>query len=193
VLGCYLIGSPGAGKSTLMAALTDGLEFTPGKVGLVAFKHYRDPDGRTVAAELGAAHDLFPGTDRLSMAVQPDAVAWVQAAPAPFVFGEGDRLATIGFLEAFAQACDQGLTVLWLDTPDDVARGRSAGRSSQNEGWQKGRRSKVRRLAAVLPVARLDGRAPLAELVVAACALVPAFPALHAAGTPSTAPVDQTG
>jgi len=179
MLGCYLIGSPGAGKSTLMTELTRGLPFIEGKVGLVAFKHYRDADGRTVAAELGAPHPLFPGTDRLSMAVSPDAIAWVQAAPAPVVIGEGDRLATRPFLEAFAEACDGGFTLLWLDTPENTARARSAARgTAQNEGWQKGRRTKVNNLAAALPHVRLDGTMRPEVLAEHARAASPALQAL---------------
>lgn len=173
--GCYLIGSPGAGKSTLMTGLTGDAPYTIGKVGLVTFKHYWTPEGRTAAAELGAPHELFPGTDRLSMACQADAIAWVQAAPAPFLFGEGDRLATVGFLTAFAEACDEGFTLLWLDTPDATAAARSAGRSKQNEAWQKGRRAKVRNLADILHPVRLDGTLPPDELVATVRELVPAF------------------
>lgn len=185
--GCYLIGSPGAGKSTLMRGLTWDAEWYVGKQ---PFKHlcYVTIEDGVVAIQLGDEHETFPGTDRLSMAVQPDAIAFVQSAPAPFVFGEGDRLATVGFLTAFAEACDEGFTLLWLDTPDMLAASRSAARSSQNEAWQKGRRAKVRNLASILDPVRLDGTNPADELVAHARELVPAFERLR-----TLPPVDGRG
>ena len=90
VKGAYLIGAPGAGKSTTVANLIRG-SGTEGERRTKPFAHtiYRDADGRTVAAQIGGHHDTFPGTDRLSMSVQPKAIEWVEGAPVPMVFGEG--------------------------------------------------------------------------------------------------------
>ena len=67
--------------------------------------YWRGPE--MVGAQLGAHHHDFPGTDRLSMGVQPIAIAAVQARPWPVVIGEGDRLATAGFLDALAENSDR--------------------------------------------------------------------------------------
>lgn len=179
--GAYLIGEPGAGKSTLMSALTEHLDREPRTMPFAHSLLMRDD--RVVAAELGAAHDTFPGTDRLSMNVQPRAVAWLDTAPASVVLGEGDRLATFGFIAALHVACSQS-TVLWVRVPDDVGEQRRRERgSSQNAAWVRGRKTKVARLVDALTdygvqVVALDGTRPVADLVAAARSASPAFAAL---------------
>jgi thymidylate kinase len=163
--GAYIIGEPGAGKSTLVRALTDSHR-PEWRRKPFAHAVYFDEGGRTAAVQIGGDHDQFPGTDRLSMSVQPRAIEWVLSAPAPAVFAEGDRLATAGFLAALEAVCDEWWLIL-LATPFDVARERRAGRGSdQNETWLRGRQTKVQRLAAAHPerLVALDGRRTPEEL-----------------------------
>jgi hypothetical protein len=176
VIGCYVIGGPGAGKSTLLRAVLPvpmGFSRDP-----VPHLLYGAPDGKISGAQIGVDHPTFPGTDRLSMAIQPRAIAWALTAPTPALIGEGDRLATKGFIGALLESC-AAFKLLWLDTPPELAaeRGRRRG-SAQNPTWIEGRRTKVARLAETFShsVVRLDGSLPLE--IVAGMALE-ASTALH--------------
>lgn len=174
MLGAYLIGEPGAGKSTLAAELTKGVEaeYRPRPMAHVLYL----AEGRVAAAQIGGEHPTFPGTDRLSMSVQPRAIEWLEGAPAPVVWGEGDRLSTAGWLTALDAACDEWWLVL-VATPPEVAAERRARRgSAQSETWLAGRRTKVHRLAERFAgrLVELDGAKDPASLAADARRL-PAF------------------
>lgn len=80
------------------------------------------------------------------MAVQPVAIDWLASAPAPLVLGEGDRLATDGFLSALNTHCERW-SLLWLDADPEIAEARRAARgSNQSAAWLRGRATKVARL-----------------------------------------------
>jgi hypothetical protein len=178
--GAYIIGEPGVGKSTAVTALTAGVD-TEWRRKPFAHAVYRDDDGRTVAAQIGgppkAPDHGFPGTDRLSMSVQPRAVEWVGSAPAPMVFGEGDRLASAGFLHALSDYCDEWWLV-YLSAPAEVIEARRAERGSQqNETWLQGRRTKTRNLAVQFSrqLVTIDATVPTEAVVAQIRRQVPAF------------------
>lgn len=145
----YLIGQPGSGKSTLAAALTGDL---PSEVWPKPFAHtiWIAPGARVL--ELGVRRETFSGTDTLGMSVQPLAVEWIGRCGCDFVLAEGDRLANDGFFNA-ALAAGYSLRLLRLMVSSEVAAHRRAARAHalgtklQNDGWLKGRVSKVRNLA----------------------------------------------
>lgn len=171
----YVVGIPGAGKTSLINAATAGVASVA--IGApLAHLVYLD-GGEVIGMQLGARHDEFGGTDRLSMSVQRKAIAhvasWTEAYPAAVVIAEGDRLATASFLDAF------GGQLVWLDTPPALAAARRAHRSTdQNAAWVTGRQTKVANLVAARPHTRLDGSLPPAELLAQALAHVPALAAL---------------
>lgn len=154
--GVYVVGEPGAGKSTWVAGwLGPGVA---DHLGLAVTWHR---NGRVL--QLGAQHSLFPGTDRLSMSVLPRALDLVTSCPAPVVVAEGDRLATRKFLDPFAEACERFILVEIASI--DAAARRAARGSAQSDAWVKGRVTKVRRLVEGWPgeVMRLidpDGAVP---------------------------------
>jgi GTPase SAR1 family protein len=152
-----LIGQPGSGKSTLVAALTASWSATTVD-GPCPYLLYQT--GRGQVAELGRRRDSFSGTDALSLSVQPKAVKLMAGLDVPMVLAEGDRLAN----ESFWLACEEAgwdVRVVFLAVPDDIAAARRAERgSTQSAAWVRGRQTKVRRLAARWNAHRLDGRWP---------------------------------
>lgn len=93
-----------------------------------------DPGG----VELGGPDDLFPGTDRLSMAVSPQAVEWLARGNVfELIVGEGQRLGTPKFLSALARS--SRLRVIYLDPPRKVSAARRAARGTvQDPQWVRG-------------------------------------------------------
>tara|TARA_R110000744_G_scaffold42497_2_gene95913 strand:+ start:217 stop:738 length:522 start_codon:yes stop_codon:yes gene_type:complete len=136
----YVIGAPGTGKSTMMRSwLGEGLPIVG--LGFACTQHHGG------VLQLGASHPTFPGTDRLSMGVMPKALDLVASSPAPFVIGEGDRLASLKFLQALSDA-SSSFTLIYAQCPPDVAEERREARGGrQSKSWIKGRDTKSRRLA----------------------------------------------
>lgn len=141
----YVVGEPGAGKSTVVGLLTSG---SVHERRAHPFHHCVHENG---VVELGDPARAFPGTDALSLSVQPTAVAWAADTDATLLLGEGDRLATAGFFDALLKA-GWDLRIAALRVSPETAAGRRAGRGSdQDEQWIKGRRSKVATIAGLYP------------------------------------------
>lgn len=155
----YLVGVPGAGKSTVVRKAMEHLPMMP-ESRPKPFQHLYWP--KQDASYLGRSNGDFPGTDTLSMSVQPKVLEWLREGAPSLVFGEGDRLANLKFLEG-AQHRGYQVELCYLDTPASlaIARRRERG-SNQGQAWLKGRESKVRRLVDSWElehkVYRFDGR-----------------------------------
>jgi ABC-type cobalamin/Fe3+-siderophores transport system ATPase subunit len=178
----YLIGEPGAGKSTLIAKMTEGL---------IPYQE-RKPFGHTLwTSQQSAAYELgvrrpggFGGTDSLSMSVQPKVLEWLGSPGRSYdVFGEGDRLANGKFFTGVS-AMEIDLTVAYLEVPPELAEERRAkravelGTKSQDEKWVAGRRTKVLRLAEDWATIILKGDSR-EETLVAALRSQPVFKHLY--------------
>jgi hypothetical protein len=189
----YLIGLPGAGKTTIVRLALKLLDLQPVVEHITPIPHVR----HGTLWHLGRHREPFGGTDTLSMSINPKAIAWVKelaAGPgvirnvvtgepclaydpgAPAVLlGEGDRLAN----RAFFDACP-ALTVVWLETPVKAAQERAdrragaAGVPLQDATWWKGRVTKVANIVNSRPVVRLDGLSPPAESAAALAELLAA-------------------
>jgi len=87
--------------------------------------------------------ETFSGTDRMSMAVQPEAVKFLtEVDDKSIVLFEGDRLFNTSFLEHCLDNYD--LDIVFLDTDREVREERYKERgSNQNETWLQGRETKV--------------------------------------------------
>jgi ribose 1,5-bisphosphokinase PhnN len=164
----YLVGVPGAGKSTLMAALTADMPAAEEQYGHGLWLRWLGAPPRAV--ELGRRRERFSGTDALGMAVMPVACAWIADATVPLVLAEGDRLASMKFLSA-AAAAGRAVELVWLDVPPECARARRHARgSAQDATWLAGRETKVRNLvrlarAAGMTVTGLDATASTDAMV----------------------------
>lgn len=143
-------GKPGCGKTTLLKALLKTLEpgqpFTWGR--LIKGRFY--PNARLVILGVYDARP-FSGTDRLSMAVVPEMICWLESESDPAiqtVVFEGDRLYTDAVLHVARKTRE---LITWeLTAPDDVLHQRYTKRGShQNGAWLKGRETKITRLREV--------------------------------------------
>jgi hypothetical protein len=136
-------GVPGSGKSAVMRLAMKKLSgiWLRAKEGVMVWE-----DGGNYAV-LGAydAGNKFPGTDRLSMSVQPAAEDWFVANAGSYeaVLFEGDRLFNKSFLTALAEMPKVELQVLALTASPAALKARHAGRAdTQNATWLKGRATK---------------------------------------------------
>lgn len=147
----YLIGQPGAGKSTLIQHVARGSLTTTLQIAGVGCVSYSAPDGSPIALEIGRHRDAFSGTDALSMSVLPKALDALDELGAGepdwhHVFAEGDRLATLKFFDG-ARARGWAVTVIRLDVDNETASQRRRQRgSTQSESWLRGRVTKIDRL-----------------------------------------------
>jgi len=157
----YVIGEPGVGKSTLVAALTANLPVAQANGGVPYLVYGSTP----LVAEPGGERESFRGTDALAMNIQPKAVAWLNETPYDFVLAEGDRLANETFLRT-AKAAGYDVTLAYLTADADTIRRRRERRAAdlgtlpQKEAWVKGRRTKCANLAERLPELTLRVRHP---------------------------------
>lgn len=139
-----MIGQPGAGKSTLMAKLTEHLERIPHTSAEVAHDELRFLGGDVVAgAEIGRQREAFGGTDALPASIIEKAIPWVETRPYELLLAEGARLANRRFLlAAVAAGYDVTLAFVDHDQADEwlAARNAQFGRS-QDDAWIKSRRT----------------------------------------------------
>lgn len=160
-------GCPATGKTTLMKAIIEQLSqpkpFTFGK--LKGQMHEKE---KLFILGLYGVGGTFEGTDRLSMAVQPDAVKFLPFAHKKGfrVLFEGDRLFNLKFLKAAAEVYPTRVLILKAD--EDTLHGRHEQRGdTQSEKFLKGRKTKYANIAKEIEVEEVPHMEPAATGLIA--------------------------
>jgi uridine kinase len=134
-------GEPGAGKSTLMKKILEKYDWEA-KYNSFKLVPYHQYHNNYILGKYEEG-ETFSGTDRMSMAVQPEAIKFLASLDKDaVVIYEGDRLFTGSFLEHCVDNYD--LDIIYLETDKEVRQDRYRERgSNQNETWLRGRESKI--------------------------------------------------
>jgi hypothetical protein len=144
-----MIGQPACGKSTIMREFI--ARVSPWKevesTQLVPSLYSEDYDLHVLGRY--DKDELFPGTDRFSMAVQPQAIKFVENHPTSNIVFEGDRLGTASFLEFLSGQPYTDFVILHISVAQYTLDFRHRDRGdTQSETFKKGRETKVENLRA---------------------------------------------
>lgn len=134
-------GEPGAGKSTLMKKILSNLDWKEQYTNFKLVPYLQC--GKYYILGKYEEGETFSGTDRMSMAVQPEAIKFLASLDKDsVVIYEGDRLFTSSFLEHCLENYD--LEIIYLQTESEIRKDRYKERgSNQNETWLQGRETKI--------------------------------------------------
>ena len=138
-------GSPGTGKTTLFRKFMENktwLDVAPAKLVNASYNTERD------LYLLGKYEEgeVFAGTDRLSMAVQPPLQEWIASHNCNSIF-EGDRVFNQSFLEFCMGLPNTKLEIVFLTVPKNILEQRYKDRGSdQSEQFLRGRETKYSNL-----------------------------------------------
>jgi hypothetical protein len=148
-------GMPATGKSTLMKAFMKkvGMFWTSAKVGLVVYSEYASK--KLIVLGDYSQDDLFAGTDKLSMAVQPAAerllTKWSKEKSDWTVVFEGDRLFNGSFLTFLQKLPKTKPHFVLLQVHEETLANRHRERQdTQTDQWLAGRQTKLRNIADTL-------------------------------------------
>jgi broad-specificity NMP kinase len=138
-----VIGRPGVGKTTLFKKIIDEQKDWIAKepVKLVPTLYNEKYDCHILGKyEEG---EIFAGTDRMSMAVQPAAVDFISNCNSNIIF-EGDRLTNSKFFNFLSSLPDTEFKIIVLTADEKLLTERYSDRGSdQSETFLKGRKSKI--------------------------------------------------
>jgi broad-specificity NMP kinase len=138
-------GSPGTGKTTLFRKYMEGKNFQPIEPAKLVSAMYNQERDLYVLGKYEAG-EVFAGTDRLSMAVQPPMQEWIASHNCNILF-EGDRIFNQSFLEFAMGLPDTELHIVFLNAPKDILEQRYKDRGSdQSEQFLRGRETKYSNL-----------------------------------------------
>jgi len=137
----YIIGVPGTGKSTVMKQfMSHYSEWKQEKVVDLLETHV---SGNIRVLGKYEEGETFSGTDRLSMAVAPKAIEWINTKPNEIIFGEGDRLNN----KAFFESAGDNLVIIHLTVSDQERKRRYQERGSdQSEKFIQTTKTKVKNI-----------------------------------------------
>jgi len=93
-----IIGEPATGKSTLIRRLMEGQSYQFRQLKWVPH-HINLQRNSAILGDYTDQSETYPGSDRLSMAVQPHARQWIKESSPDHVLMEGDRLGNMKFIK----------------------------------------------------------------------------------------------
>ncbi len=134
-------GRPGTGKTTLFRKFMSEHTWTAVEPIKLLPSMYCEKLNLFIIGKYEEG-EVFAGTDRLSMAVQPAATTFFAETKANILF-EGDRIFNQSFLEFCSELPDCSLDILYLKTDEKTLQKRYSDRgSNQSETFLKGRETK---------------------------------------------------
>jgi broad-specificity NMP kinase len=138
-------GSPGTGKTTLFRKYMESKVFQPVEPAKLVSAMYNTERDLYILGKYEEG-EVFAGTDRLSMAVQPAMQEWIASHNCNVLF-EGDRIFNQSFLEFAMGLPDTELHIVFLNAPKAVLEQRYQDRGSdQSEQFLRGRETKYSNL-----------------------------------------------
>jgi broad-specificity NMP kinase len=138
-------GSPGTGKTTLFRKYMESKDFQPLEPAKLITAMYNTERDLYILGKYEEG-EVFAGTDRLSMAVQPAMQEWIASHNCNVLF-EGDRIFNQSFLEFAMGLPDTELHIVFLNAPKAVLEQRYQDRGSdQSEQFLRGRETKYSNL-----------------------------------------------
>ena len=138
-------GSPGTGKTTLFRKFMEDKNFQPVEPAKLVSAMYNAERDLYILGKYEEG-EVFAGTDRLSMAVQPAMQEWIASHNCNVLF-EGDRIFNQSFLEFAMGLPDTDLQIVFLTAPKDLLEQRYKERGSeQSEQFLRGRETKYSNL-----------------------------------------------
>lgn len=139
-------GVPGTGKTTLVRSILKSTgtwqEVRPTRLLHAKFHS----SFNTYILGKYQEDETFAGTDKLSMAVQPEVVPWIRSHTDHIIF-EGDRLFTMSLLNALLTLPDTNVHIIVLEASKTCLEKRYTQRgSNQSEKFLKGRHTKIQKI-----------------------------------------------
>lgn len=140
-------GEPCTGKTTLMKNFIkeSGLEFKKNRYEGLLDCLYNEENSIYILGKYDETDDVFQGTDKLSMAVQPSAVKFFDNLTADStVLFEGDRLFNNKFLNYLQEKYQDNLKIIVLKVSDNSLDNRHSSRGdNQTDKFKTSRKTKV--------------------------------------------------
>lgn len=138
-------GLPATGKTTIVKKFLEGKQLKRVEPRKLLVAMYDAEYDLYILGDYSDPNEKFPGLDRLSMAVQPEAIKFLKETQSNILF-EGDRLFTASFLEAAVELVDLNkleLKILLLNVNKLLVEERHKNRAdTQTEKFLKGRQTK---------------------------------------------------
>ena len=143
-------GEPASGKTTLMKKIISRLRIEIEiQHGLI--KGYQDEASENYVLGIYQENELFAGTDKLSMAVQPDAIKFIKNKEFKHLLIEGDRL----FKPSFIKECynvRNNVRVIILKVGEMTLKNRHKQRGdNQSESWLRAKKTTVNNIKETFP------------------------------------------
>lgn len=137
-----VIGEPGTGKTTLFREFMKPYVWERREEVKLVNTMYCQTEDLYIIGKY-EPEEVFAGTDKLSMAVMPEAIKFVSNSKSNIMF-EGDRLTGTKFFDFLVKLPDTELKIIVLKASGNMLSERYSIRgSNQSETFLKGRKTKI--------------------------------------------------